>query len=214
MTTASKCNAVEDIQSEHRAILAVVHCLEQIVKEIRAGTLAPPFDVLRLIVRYLLDFPDRFHHPKEEEHLFPPLAKRASDVGDAIQELTQQHHDGRRLTADLKWKLEAYAEDPEIGFAAFEKRATEYIEFQRRHVQLEEQKILPAACEHLTDADWAAIGRAFEDNEDPIFGLRPQLELDKLFTRIVVHAPQPWGLKPRDQQPRREILKQFPPRTT
>ncbi len=214
MTTAIEFNAVVEIQSEHRAILAVVHCLEQIVREIREGTLAPPFDVLRLIVRYLSNFPDRFHHPKEEEHLFPPLAKRAPDVGDAIQELTQQHHDGRRLTADLKWKLEAYIEDPDSSFAAFEKMSTEYIEFQRRHIQLEEQKILPAARDHLADADWQAIGRAFDDSEDPIFGLRPQLEFDKLFARIVGQAPAPWGLKPRDQRRRRDILKHFTLGTT
>ena len=90
------------IQSEHRAIAAVVHCLEQLLWEVRAGELdPPPFDVFEQIVTYMRDFPDKLHHPKEDNYLFPVLAKRAPELGAAFDLLRRQHIEGAQGTIDL-----------------------------------------------------------------------------------------------------------------
>ena len=81
---ARRHRAYEIIRNEHRAIAAVIHCFEEILKEVREDALEPSFDLFELIVRYLSEFPDRFHHPKEDEFLFPALANRDPAAGEEV----------------------------------------------------------------------------------------------------------------------------------
>ena len=185
------------IQREHRAIAAVVHCLDQLLREVRSGELEPPFDVFEQIIAYMHDFPDQLHHPKEDNYLFPVLAKRAPELGAAFDLLRRQHVEGAQRTVDLLAKLEAYKQDPKANFAAFDEAATGFVEYQREHIALEESRIMPAARKSLTAVDWRAIDAAFAKNDDPIFGDKPQSKFNKLFSRIVSSAPEPWGLKAR-----------------
>lgn len=190
-------DALAIIQREHRAIAAVCHCFEQILKEVESGQLEPPFELFELIINYIRDFPDRFHHPKEDDYLFAKLRVRAPEVGEIIDALQEQHHDGLDRTLALGNALEAYRNDPEAGFPQFQKTSLEYIDFQRRHIAKEEREIMPAARKALTPEDRHAIDEAFANNEDPIFGSAPKSEFDGLFSKIVATAPEPWGLKSR-----------------
>jgi hypothetical protein len=61
-------------------------------------------------------------------------------------------------------------------------------------MNLEERELLPLAETSLTDEDWAAIDRAFEENRDPLTGHPPSEDYAALFSKIVQHAPAPLGL--------------------
>lgn len=197
--------AIDIIRDEHRAIAAVVHCFKQLLDEVRADALDPPFEAFELILRYLAEFPDRFHHPREDDFLFPALADRDPAAGEVIRELQQQHEEGFRKTAALQKALAAWKTDGRERFDAFEAAARDYIAFQWEHIRVEEAHILPAAREKLTEKDWEAIDEAFDKNEDPIFGANPKSEFDGLFRMIVATAPAPWGLGQR-REPRRETF--------
>ncbi|MGE0735888.1 MAG: hemerythrin domain-containing protein [Alphaproteobacteria bacterium] len=192
-----KSAAITIIQREHRAIAAVVHCLEHVLDEIKAKTLVPEYDLFASVIDYIENFSDRFHHPKENDYLFKAVVARDPSIAPVIADLKTQHDLGERKIADLRWKLEAFRESPKDKFAAFDAAAREYIDFQRRHIGLEEQKVIPLADRVLTADDWRPIEAAFSDNEDPIFGNRPRAHFDKLFSRIVMLAPQPHGLAER-----------------
>lgn len=179
------------IHREHRTITAVTHCLEALLREVRAGeTESPPFDMFELILIYMRDFSDQMHHPKEDNYLFPVLAKRAPELEAAFDLLRRQHVEGAQRTADLLVKLAAYRQHPQTGFAAFGEAATSFVEFQLEHLELEESRILPAARERLTAQDWQAIDAAFARNQDPIFGDKPQAKFNKLFRKIVATTPE------------------------
>jgi len=203
---ATRHSAYDIIRNEHRAIAAVVHCFEQILKEVRDDALDPPFDVFELVMRYLAEFPDRFHHPKEDDFLFPALADRDPAVGEVIHELQQQHEDCVRKTAMLVQMLAAWKAGDADAFKAFDQAAREYIAFQWEHIRLEETQILPAAREKLTETDWEAIDAAFDENDDPIFGANPQAAFNGLFRKIVATAPAPWGLGTRREAKRQNVL--------
>ncbi len=187
-------DALQIIHREHRALAAVVHCLEHVLKDIADERFDPDFELFAAIIDYVEDFPDRFHHPKEDEHLFAALRKRDPSLAATLDELQEQHREGERVIAALRWKLDDWRKDPEGGFQGFYDEAMAYIDFQRRHMALEESKVIPAARKHLTENDWRAIDAAFNDNDDPIFGERPREAYDKLFARIVQLAPAPYGL--------------------
>ena len=50
----------------------------------------------------------------------------------------------------------------------------------------------------LEAQDWKVLDAAFETNHDPLAATRPRdPQYDRLFTRIVMEAPEPIGLGPR-----------------
>ncbi len=187
-------DALQIIHREHRALAAVVHCLEHVLRDIDDKRIEPDFGMFEAVLDYVEDFPDRFHHPKEDDFLFTALRNRDPSSRVTLDELQEQHRRGERLIADLRWKLDDWKKDPDGGYKAFREAALDYVDFQRRHMALEESKILPSARKHLTENDWRAINAAFNDNDDPIFGDRPREAYDKLFARIVELAPAPYGL--------------------
>lgn len=187
-------DALQIIHREHRALAAVTHCYEHVLRDIDEKRIEPDFELFAAIIDYIEDFPDRFHHPKEDDYLFAALYQRDPSSRVTLDELKAQHREGERLIADLRWKLDDWRKDPEGAFKPFFDASMDYIEFQRKHMAQEESKIIPAARKHLTENDWRSINAAFEDNEDPIFGDRPREAYDKLFARIVQLAPAPYGL--------------------
>jgi branched-chain amino acid transport system ATP-binding protein len=190
-------HALSIIQREHRALAAVLYTFDHVLAEIDAGRIEPDFGLFETIIAYVQDFPDRFHHPKEDEVLFPLLLKRAPETKAAIEQLQAQHHDGVRLTSDLRWKLDAWKRDPGTGYADFATAARQFIDWQRKHMGLEERTIIPAARAKLSAEDWATADAAFADNDDPIFGRNPKQVYDALLSRIASLAPEPYGLAER-----------------
>ncbi|HEX7007508.1 MAG TPA: hemerythrin domain-containing protein [Alphaproteobacteria bacterium] len=186
--------AIDLIHGEHRDIALVVNCFASVLRETREGILAPDPELYEAVIDYMQNFPDRFHHPKEEDYLFKMLRTRDPSAGKLLDELHDQHVVGERSIADLRWKLEALKKDPDGAFPAFDRAAIAYIDFQRQHMAVEEQEVIPRAQAALTEADWAAIERAFADNDDPIFGRHPRAYFDRLFSRIVNLAPEPYGV--------------------
>jgi branched-chain amino acid transport system ATP-binding protein len=187
-------SALAVLQREHRGLAAVLYCFEQVLGEIRLKRLAPDFALFEAIVQYIQDFPDRFHHPKEDELLFPLVRERAPETGRVLDELQDQHHDGVRLTNELKWKLAAWKDNGDGMFSAFDAAARAFIDFQRRHIGAEEREILPAARRTFTEADWERVNNGFAANEDPLFGRKPKAAFDALFSKITCLAPEPHGL--------------------
>jgi branched-chain amino acid transport system ATP-binding protein len=196
------------IQREHRALAAVLYTFDHVLADIGAGKIEPDFGMFESILEYVQDFPDRFHHPKEDEVLFPLVFERAPEVREAIAELQEQHHEGLRHTSDLKWKLQAWKADPAKNFAAFDAAAKHFIEGQRKHMALEERTVMPAARAKLTEADWAKADASFDDNDDPIFGRNPKKAFDQLLSKIASLAPEPYGLAARkERRPPEEAVK-------
>jgi len=198
--------AFDIIRNEHRALAAVVHCFEHLLDEVRDHSLDPPFDAFELLLRYVAEFPDRFHHPKEDDYLFPAVARRDPEAAELIKELQQQHDSVVATTKALRAALADWEADPEGGFAAFDAKARDYLALQWEHMRLEETRILPVARNKLTEADWKTIDEAFSENDDPIFGDNPKQEFDLLFSRIVASAPAPWGLGTRHEPKRGNLL--------
>ena len=79
--------AIEIIQDEHRAITAVVEALRHIVAEIGAGRIAPDHALLGALFHYIGQFPERLHHPKEDEFLFARLRVRRPDAAPVLDGL-------------------------------------------------------------------------------------------------------------------------------
>ena len=80
------------------------------------------------------------------------------------------------------------------GEAAFMEAVRDYLAFQTKHLQKEEGVVIPMAKQALTEEDWAEIGAAFADNEDPLFGETARAETREKFLGLVNSLPAPYGL--------------------
>ena len=180
------------IREEHRALAGVLHGLQYLVKQIAEAGQAPDFALLNAMVDYILAFPVRLHHPKEDEYLFRALRSRDAGLAAVLDGLEAEHARDREYAKELKDALQRYARDPAAP-AAFAAALARYAAFQWAHMRKEEDVVLPAAERMLDAADWAAIDAAFESNRDPLVGVTVAEEFRELFQRIMSAAPAPIG---------------------
>ncbi len=192
-------SALRVIRDEHASLAAMLQSMLQMIKRgpDADGKHAPEqyFDVLRAMLFYIDEFPEKLHHPKESDLLFPRIARVAPHVMATIERLESDHMTGEVRVRELMHLLMAWEYLGETRRAAFEADATRYVQFYLNHMRLEETVLLPEAEKSLTDADWHALNVAFATHRDPLNekGARDP-QFDRLFTRIVMRAPAPVGV--------------------
>jgi hemerythrin-like domain-containing protein len=188
--------AADIIRDEHRSLAAVLHGLGYLMAEIKAGRSAPDFALLDAMVRYIEGFPERLHHPKEDQFLFPAVRRRAPDIAATIDELERQHVEARALILQLRGALASFRSKGIASAPQFAEKLEEYASFHWAHMRLEEDEVLPVAEAKLTSGDWSAIDAAFAANQDPTTGIPVTQEFRELFRRIAQLAPAPIGVGP------------------
>lgn len=188
--------SISIIKTEHRNLLAVLSVLSHLVREIEDKGKKVPFSVFHGIAYYLDNFLDRYHHPKENDYLFPAILKRNPESETVIRELGSQHGEGERQLNRLVKALSAYEFLGEEGFPEFRDAVNSYLDLERTHIELEENEILPLARECLEHSDWDRIDEAFTSNVDPLFGTERRREFGHLFNSICELVPAPYGLGP------------------
>jgi len=185
--------ATRKLRDEHRSIAAVLHALQHLARAAAEEKARPRFEVFHAILQYIDAYPERLHHPKEESQLFVRLAARAPETAQLIELLRSEHAEGARKIRELERLLaELEAAWPE-GAGVFCDAVDDYAAFHWRHMEREEQELLPVAERALTPQDWREVELAFAGNEDPIADLREE-DFARLYTRIVSIAPAPIGL--------------------
>jgi hemerythrin-like domain-containing protein len=186
-------DAISILKSEHRSISAVLHGLKELARMAQDATVRPRFQVLRSMLRYIDEYPEQLHHPKEDEHLFARVLARAPQARLQIDELQAEHEEGARLIRELERALLFFEEGWPAGAREFRQAVEKYAQFHWNHMRKEERELLPLAERVLTAEDWKAIDRAFAANADPVAGMHER-DYEKLFTRIANLAPAPVGL--------------------
>jgi hemerythrin-like domain-containing protein len=183
------------IQEEHNRLSAVMHAMRYFVRATADGANAPSLKVFRAMLLYIVDYPEKIHHPKEE-YLFSLLQRRTDSVSEEIAQLRTQHTQGEAMVRELEHELTRYELGGEPAFEAFATSVEKYVQFSFDHMRLEEQAVLPAADRFLTADDWNAVDRSFAENTDPLAGTAYNENFDKLFSLIVNITPVPIGLGP------------------
>ena len=193
--------ALTVIRNEHAALSAMLRTLLMLLEQHRRQRTLPAFDVLRAMLFYVDEFPERLHHTKESELLFPKLRSRSLQAREVLDRLDRDHARGERAIRDLEhsllgFEMMAATVQLEARRTKFEESARQYADFYLEHMHIEESVVLPLAEKVLTAEDWAEIDAAFEQNRDPLTGFTPDEAYAPLFSRIVAMLPAPLGLGP------------------
>ena len=185
--------AIDMIHSEHRSISSVLNGLKTLVQAASDSKLLPEFEVFRAMVFYIDAFPERLHHPKEDEHLFARLQRRHPEARALVEELQAEHVKGAQLVRTLERALLEFEQTWPMGADKFAAAVEAYCQFHWNHMRKEETQLIPLAAQSLVAEDWAAIEAAFAGNNDAIADLREK-DFEKLYQRILNLAPAPVGL--------------------
>jgi hemerythrin-like domain-containing protein len=187
---ASRDRAVAVIQAEHRALGTVMAALQRLLSDLHQGLVEPDCRLLAAMLYYIESFPERQHHPKEDQYLFKALRARTREGSAVLDELQGEHIRSGQLMAYLAQTLVRYQAGAPDGLAAFAAAVDAYAALLVDHMRKEEGVILPLADAHLTESDWAAMAAAFTENRDPLFSEEAGQEMRRLRRRIASLVPR------------------------
>ena len=136
--------AITDPDDEHRSISAVLHGLKELARMAQDATVRPRFQVFRSMIRYIDEFPEQLHHPKEDEHLFARLRGARARGAALVEELQAEHVEGARLVRELERALLFFEEGWPGGRARVPHAVDAYAEFHWKHMRKEEQRAAAA----------------------------------------------------------------------
>ena len=191
-------DAMRILMDEHQSLAAIIHAIRHMISEIGAGRLKPDHKLLEAMVHYLDAYPEKRHHPKEDEFLFGPLRARTHDADAALDKLEAEHADADARIAVLEAAVKRYAEDEAAHFEAFKTAFNAYAEFYRTHMMTEEREVLPLIRKHFTAEDWDRANAGFIA-DDPLSGSRAtartgEEDFTHIFSKLVAAVPAPIGL--------------------
>src|SRR3546814_7011148 len=111
---------------------------------------------------YIDRYPDRFHHPKEDQYLFRLLRLRAPDAAGLLDSLEAEHRKNIDLMSDLRCALQHFEEAPgdTARLATVQTLVRQYAEFHWSHMRIEEEQVFPLAMSRLLPEDWQEIDAA------------------------------------------------------
>ena len=188
-------SALQTIRDEHASLAAMLQSMRLMVQKGPSDNRRQFFDVLRGMLFYIDEFPERLHHPKESNLLFPKVVKLAPKVMGAVDKLERDHMRSEKAARELQHLLLAWDLLGPSRRSAFEEAIGHYIDAYLEHMNLEENVILPEAERCFSDEDWQQLNAAFAENADPLTGqYRPTEAYERLFSLIVTRAPSPIGL--------------------
>lgn len=178
------------IQDEHRSLAVVVQAMHQIISVQDGAALLAGADLITLetMLRYLQEFPQRLHHPKEEQYLHPLLRQRVPGCHETLVELEAQHVREAQLVAAVEQALAAARAGAKGAPDALVAAMQALVKAVWEHIGFEERVILPMAAQHLDENDWKGVADAFANNHDPNFGDIPTEEFRRIFARVATLA--------------------------
>ncbi|MBX3624116.1 MAG: hemerythrin domain-containing protein [Rhizobacter sp.] len=77
------------IRSEHQALTAMLRTIRLLLSEHRRRNTLPDFSVLRAMLFYVDEFPEKLHHTKESTLLFPKLRGQGSEAEAVLDKLDE-----------------------------------------------------------------------------------------------------------------------------
>ena len=161
------------MEGEHRVIEQVLSCLEKMT-DLNEESQKLDCDAARDMIDFFGMFADRFHHAKEEQHLFICLeAHGMPRDGGPTGVMLAEHEMGRDLVGTMKKAVAMYEKGDGAALKDFARAARAYVSLLREHIQKEDHCLFAMANENLSDKEQAQLLKAFRAEETRSSGERP-----------------------------------------
>lgn len=187
--SSSSSRAIGRIKEEHRALACVIGAMRILVSQFRERRAGPDLALFESMLQYVENVPDRLHHPREDQTLFPAVLAGSPGSATLIATLEREHVRAAPILADLRRALALYRARGANAINQLAGAVDEFADFYWAHMRVEEEQLLPLAMACLGTGDWERVERAFSDYSDPLFGATLAAEYGDLYRFIAAHAP-------------------------
>ena len=180
-------NVIDQLHADHINIAKVINLLRKQYEEM-SGEGSPDFTLMLDILDYIHSYPDYIHHPKENA-VFKVYLEHHDELRDTIEQLMKEHQEMGEKTRDLYDLIDGILNDTMVDKLELEKKISDFIEQQMRHMDSEESKVFPALREALTENDFERIETELPSKEDPLFGEVIKKRFEALYEHITNIGP-------------------------
>jgi hemerythrin-like domain-containing protein len=174
---------IETLLEEHQNIEKLLHVLEQELEIFDRGE-SPDYEILQAIIDYFQDYPESYHHPKEDI-VFEKLKLRDPAVAQQIGDAEAEHQVETNRLRQFARGLEDVLAGRELLRQTFHGVVRDFIEHQRQHMAKEERLLFPSAVKALRPEDWVEINTRLSDRKDPLFDNSTEKKFHALQQTIV-----------------------------
>lgn len=175
-------DVIHQLELDHRNAWRLLDILEEYL-----GALSEQrtLDHIRMldVMRYMTDYPDLFHHPREDLML-ERLVRRDPEARELAHEILEEHQVIAEKGKRFWQRLRAAVNIPGLPIEGLETEGRDYVTTMRSHMRKEESAVLPRARKKLGADDWMAIRENMEARDDPLFGQEVEAEYEALYRYI------------------------------
>jgi hemerythrin-like domain-containing protein len=189
----------ETLSEEHRVIEQVLRCLLEMATRAKAARRVDAADA-ESALRFFKTFADACHHKKEEDVLFPALARVGfGPQAGPVAVMLEEHELGRRYVRRVETALKEACLGKEAAVEEFVAAVRAYADLLTQHIAKEDQVLFPLADHALRGTEAAAVKSGFENAETALDHGRLHAEMlaiaDALGARYgVARAAAPSGI--------------------
>jgi hemerythrin-like domain-containing protein len=174
---------IEILREEHRNIEELLLVLEQELNVFDRNE-QPDYEILQAVISYFQDYPDCCHHPKEDM-IFEKLKARDPVAAGSVGDLEAEHqNEGKRLQR-VAQMIRSILTHHEVLRPTFDDIMRDFIEHERKHMEMEERVLFPAAVNALQPEDWAGIDAIWSEKKDTMFNVAIEEKCQSLRERIL-----------------------------
>lgn len=176
-------DVMQQLSEDHRNIARLLAILErQLAIFDRAER--PDYELLMAIAEYFTGFPDRCHHPKEDL-ILRRMREKDPVAADAVGDLEAEHEKIGELARHFQEAVQNVLNEVEMPRSAFDSVLRHFIQDQRQHMLMENERFFPLALKILSDKDWTEIETEASKEQDPLFGSEAAQQFESLRQSIL-----------------------------
>ncbi len=175
-------HVIAALTRDHANISKLLEILESEILAITVGK-TPDYPLMQDIMRYLSQYSDRFHHPKEDL-IFAQLLRRDPDVRIEVEELIEEHVLIGLAGREFSSLLHASSVDSVVLRERLSSAGSNFVRSQREHMSKEENKLFPLAGQLLSEKEWQIIDGAIGSIDDPLFDEMTSDDYQRLYRLI------------------------------
>lgn len=174
---------MDALRAEHRHMAQVMKLFAEQLDAIENGELVDTHVVYE-IMDYMVRWPDRFHHPREDM-IYARVAELDGGAADEVDTLQRDHDQtarrGKRVLQEIsRWR------EGELSGAVVIRSGRDYIDHIHEHMNVEEKLVFPHIEAVLTLQDWRELA---EDDQlqgvaDSILGPQIQREFRNMTRKL------------------------------
>ena len=173
---------IEQIRYDHINISKILFIMEREIYGIDSEV-GPDYGLLADCMRYMVEYTDLVHHPKEDA-VIRCISKKTTGFKKLTDEIKFQHESIRKLSNDFyelvkKAEFEDFVDSKQIS-----EMGLRYIYLQRKYIDLEESSLLREVRKLLLNEDYIQINRQYENYRDPQLSDNFETEYSSLYNSL------------------------------